>query len=99
MTSKEAKFEKYIQTLSQKLHENYFDTNELLYKDIQIYFDEDNNLFTKELVEHKGYITLFPILFGLVQIEDLHILKAYHDLVKKELWSDFGLLSLSKFDS
>jgi GH15 family glucan-1,4-alpha-glucosidase len=85
--------------LHRKLHEDYFDPDDLLYKDIQLFFDEDNNLFTKELVEHKGYITLFPIFFGLIQVEDQHVLRAYHDLMKKELWSDFGLLSLSKFDS
>ncbi|KAH8821404.1 glycoside hydrolase family 63 protein [Xylogone sp. PMI_703] len=51
------------------------------------------------LVCHKGYITIFPFLLGLLDAKDEklgHIL----DLIgsEEELWSDFGIRSLSKKD-
>ena len=46
---------------------------------------------------HKGYITLFPFLTGLVAPDSPH-LDAILDLINdpEELWSDFGIRSLSK---
>lgn len=45
---------------------------------------------------HKGYITLFPVLLGIVSPESKnldHILDLMHD--PNELWTPYGLRSLS----
>ncbi|KAF8534679.1 glucosidase I [Trichophaea hybrida] len=48
---------------------------------------------------HKGYISIFPVLVGLVE-KDSEKLGKVLDLMEdpEELWSDFGLRSLSKSD-
>lgn len=48
---------------------------------------------------HKGYISIFPFLTGMVS-PDSPRLKAILDLISdpEELWSDFGIRSLSKKD-
>ena len=51
------------------------------------------------LVCHKGYISIFPFLVGLVDAQSDKlgdILNLLSD--KDELWSDFGIRSLSKSD-
>jgi len=48
---------------------------------------------------HKGYVSIFPFLTGMVGPDSPH-LKATLDLIRdpEELWSDFGVRSLSKKD-
>ena len=52
-----------------------------------------------EKVCHKGYISIFPFLVGLVDVEHFH-LGAVLDLIRnpEELWSPHGLCSLSLKD-
>jgi len=50
-----------------------------------------------KLVCHKGYISIFPLLLGLVPKDSPH-LGALLDMISdpQHLWSDYGLRSLSK---
>src|SRR5271156_6038097 len=52
-----------------------------------------------KLVCHKGYISIFPLLLGLVPADSPH-LGALLDVISSpsHLWSDYGLRSLSKSD-
>ena len=52
-----------------------------------------------KLVCHKGYISIFPLLLGLVPADSPH-LGALLDMMSSpsHLWSDYGLRSLSKSD-
>lgn len=58
-------------------------------------------LMTEEnkLVCHRGYISIFPLLLGLVPADSPH-LGALLDVMSDpdHLWSDYGLRSLSKSD-
>ena len=49
---------------------------------------------------HKGYVSIFPFLTGMLSADSPH-LKAVLDLIEDEdeLWSDYGIRSLSKSDS
>ena len=52
-----------------------------------------------KLVCHKGYISIFPLLLGLVPADSPH-LGALLDMMSDpaHLWSEYGLRSLSKSD-
>lgn len=58
--------------------------------------EDDENVY----VCHKGYISLFPFLTKLMPIEDVDKLEHLVDMIldPEELWTDFGLRSLSKSD-
>jgi mannosyl-oligosaccharide glucosidase len=77
-------------------------------KGLELFWDKGSKSFTdltftenEELVHvvHKGYITLFPLLLGILKADDKRI-GILLDLVRnpKEMWSDFGILSLSRTD-
>ena len=48
---------------------------------------------------HKGYVSIFPFLTGMMPANSPH-LKAVLDTIEdpEELWSDYGIRSLSKND-
>jgi mannosyl-oligosaccharide glucosidase len=52
-----------------------------------------------KLICHKGYISIFPLLLGLIPVDSPH-LGALLDMISDpaHLWSDYGLRSLSKSD-
>ena len=80
--------------ISRNIDDLHWSEKEKVYCDATIDDYEEN-----ELVCHKGYISIFPFLTGLIDpnSEKLgHILDVIGD--KEELWSDYGLRSLSKKD-
>lgn len=58
--------------------------------------DDDENVY----VCHKGYITLFPFLTKMIPVESVDKIEHVVDQITdpEELWSDFGIRSLSKSD-
>lgn len=65
----------------------------------QVYCDATIDNSAHSLVCHKGYVSLFPFMLGLLEPSHRHF-KALLDLIKdeNEVWSLFGVRSLSKHD-
>ncbi|PSN70759.1 glucosidase I [Corynespora cassiicola Philippines] len=93
-TDDAAEFAKYDEAIVRNIDDLHWSEKEQTYCDATI-DDYEENL----LVCHKGYISLFPFLVGLVPA-DSPKLKAILDLIgnEEELWSPFGIRSLSKSD-
>ena len=84
-------YTKMLKTLTQ-LH---WHEESMSFTDIS--FDESGRV---ENVVHKGYVSIFPLLLGLIPVDSPmlgHTLDLIHD--PKQLWSDYGVCSLSKMDS
>lgn len=76
---------------------------------IEYFWSKENDAFgdvysniegKRSVLVHKGYITLFPFLFGLLDSSKSHRLKSTLDMLSdpQELWSDYGIRSLSLSD-
>lgn len=91
-TDDAAEFAKYEEAILHNLDDLHWSEPDQAYCDATIDDYEEN-----KLVCHKGYISLFPFLTGLVS-KDSKKLGAILDLIADEehLWTDFGLRSLSK---
>jgi len=68
------------------------------------HFDPDDKIFKDVLIDgsfspHLGYPNLFPIAFGFVDPTKTDILDSYVNMIKKELWTNHGLRSLSINDN
>ncbi|KAJ4340911.1 Processing alpha glucosidase I [Didymella glomerata] len=89
-----AEFAKYDEAIVRNIDDLHWSSKEKAYCDATIDDYEEN-----AHVCHKGYISLFPFLTGLVDKDSKH-LSAILDLIGDEehLWSDYGLRSLSKSD-
>jgi mannosyl-oligosaccharide glucosidase len=89
-----AEFTKYEEAIVRNIDDLHWSSKEKAYCDATIDDYEENTH-----VCHKGYISLFPFLTGLVDKDSKH-LGAILDLIGDEehLWSEFGLRSLSKSD-
>ncbi|KAL0085821.1 glycoside hydrolase [Phycomyces blakesleeanus] len=72
-----------------------------------LHWNEENQAFCDQTVEngepihvcHKGYISIFPVILGLLEPDSPKV-KAIFDLIEdeNELWSPYGLRSLSASD-
>ena len=73
-----------------------------------LHWNSENNTYCDATIDdyeenahvcHKGYISIFPFLTGLLSADSKH-LGAVLDLIQdpEELWSDYGIRSLSKKD-
>ncbi len=89
-----AEFTKYDEAITRNIDDLHWSSKQKAYCDATIDEYEEH-----ALVCHKGYISLFPFLTGLVD-KDSKKLGAILDLIEdeEELWSEFGLRSLSKSD-
>ena len=87
-------FAKYDEAITRNIDDLHWSDKAKTYCDATIDDYEEHSL-----VCHKGYISLFPFLTGLVG-KDSKRLGDILDLIsdEDELWSDFGLRSLSKSD-
>lgn len=85
-------YQNIFQRLSQKMQTIFFDSKEKIFKDVMSLIENDELVFN----ENFGYINLFPLFFGYNQ--DLESLKQYFKKIMdyEELWTDFGIRSLSK---
>ena len=73
----------------------HWDQNSKSFTDIT--FNENGNI---ENVVHKGYVTILPLVLGLIPTDSSaleHTLDLIHD--PNELWSKYGICSLSQSDS
>lgn len=87
-------FAKYENAIRRNIDDLHWNEAEKAYCDATIDEFEEN-----VHVCHKGYISLFPFLTGLLDADSprlKHILDLIND--PEELWSDFGIRSLSKKD-
>lgn len=77
------------------LNSLHWSQEEGVYCDLSVNEDDENIL-----VCHKGYISLFPFLTKLVLVEDNEKIENLVDFISDpdELWSEFGIRSLSKSD-
>ncbi|KAJ4287663.1 Processing alpha glucosidase I [Kalmusia sp. IMI 367209] len=91
-TDDAAQFAKYEEAITKNIDDLHWSAKDQTYCDATIDDYEEN-----KLVCHKGYISLFPFLTGLVS-KDSPKLGAILDLIgdEEELWSEHGLRSLSK---
>lgn len=87
-------FAMYENAISRNIDDLHWDEKEQTFCDATIdEFEESVH------VCHKGYISIFPFLTGMLGRDSPH-LKPILDLIRdpEELWSDFGIRSLSKKD-
>ncbi|EMC96451.1 glycoside hydrolase family 63 protein [Baudoinia panamericana UAMH 10762] len=93
-TEDAAKYAKIHEAISKNVDDLHWSENEKTYCDATIDEYEEN-----VLVCHKGYISIFPFMTGLVGPESKH-LRDVLDLIadREELWSEHGIRSLSRKD-
>jgi mannosyl-oligosaccharide glucosidase len=89
-----ARLLKQEEAIIRNIDDLHWDSKEGVYCDTTIdEFEEDQHIC------HKGYISLFPFLVGLMKHDDPKIGKLLDVITDPEqLWSDFGIRSLSKSD-
>ncbi|KAF2710732.1 glycoside hydrolase family 63 protein [Pleomassaria siparia CBS 279.74] len=89
-----AEFARYEEAIIRNMDDLHWSEKSGMYCDATIDAYEENSH-----VCHKGYISLFPFLVGLIPADSPHLGNILHTLSDPdELWSDHGLRSLSKSD-
>lgn len=85
-------YEKSRRGIVQNIDDLHWNQKEEMYCDASINGDDESFH-----VCHRGYISLFPLLLGLLQPDSPH-LESTLDLLRdpEQLWSDYGIRSLSK---
>ncbi|KXX75152.1 putative mannosyl-oligosaccharide glucosidase [Madurella mycetomatis] len=87
-------FKKILDAIEHNLDDLHWSDKESCYCDATI-----DDFEEKKLVCHKGYISLFPFLTGLLKADSPRLGKVLALLGdEEELWSPYGLRSLSKKD-
>lgn len=88
------RFQKIYRRVRFSLERLHWDEERKLYSDLTITEDGD-----MQYVPHKGYVNLFPLLFGFIDKNSTKF-KSTLDLIEdpEHLWTDFGLRSLSRSD-
>jgi len=87
-------YKKILDAIEHNLNDLHWSDKEGCYCDATIDDFEEN-----KLVCHKGYISLFPFLTGLIKADDPKLAKLLQLIGdEEELWSPYGLRSLSMAD-
>lgn len=89
------KFSEIEKNIVNNLNDLHWSEKDKAYCDLSVN-EDDENIY----VCHKGYISLFPFITKLMPTDDFDKLEYLVDLISdpEELWSDFGIRSLSKSD-
>jgi mannosyl-oligosaccharide glucosidase len=79
--------------------------NQMLATLYELHFDDETGLFgdvitsngNKQVIVNQGYISLFPLLLGILPEDSKHLVAIYELISDPEaLWSEYGICSLSK---
>lgn len=86
----------YLNSISSKISSEltkFLDSKDHIYKDLIFKFGKE------EYSPHFGYVNLFPLFFGLLKDNSVELDTLLNSLRSdSKIWSNFGLLSLSKED-
>ncbi|KAI8804887.1 glycoside hydrolase [Cladochytrium replicatum] len=88
-----SEYESRIDRVKLALHDLHWNSEANAYCDCTV--DEGENVF----VVHKGYVSLFPLILGLVEVDAPQVgsvLEMIRD--ENQLWTPFGIASLSQED-
>ena len=81
--------------------------NQMLATLYELHFDDETGLFgdvitsngNKQLIVNQGYISLFPLLLGILPEDSKHLVAIYELISDPEaLWSEYGICSLKRRD-
>ncbi|CAH7690989.1 glycoside hydrolase [Phakopsora pachyrhizi] len=89
-----AEYDKIYSAILGNIDDIHWCEEKKMYCDVSVNEDDESYF-----VCHKGYISLFPFLLGLIPKDSNHLGDVLRDLKDPEgVWSDFGIRSLAKND-
>ena len=89
-----ARFKKDFDFGIQNLENLFYDDDAKSYCDLTINIDGKT-----EHVCHEGYLTLYPLLLGLIPKDSVHLKPVLKFLKSSKVWTDYGIRSLSVQDA